>query len=121
MSNFMKNARTWLGLGNDPYYDDEYGDPEFDDDELGPVDEVADDDVTTSTPPPAARPRAVASSRSGAVRAASGDWDEGEGDGGVRVISPPAPSTGEPESRGVVRPLPSASKPHVVSPTTFTK
>ena len=37
----------------------------------------------------------------------------------MRVISAPAPSATEPENRGVVRPLPSASKPHVVSPTTF--
>ena len=37
MSNFMKNARSWLGLGQDPYYD-EYGDPpldgEWDDDDV---------------------------------------------------------------------------------------
>ena len=31
MSNWMKNTRTWLGLGNEAYYDDEYGDPEYDD------------------------------------------------------------------------------------------
>ena len=27
MSNWMKNTRTWLGLGNEPYYEDEYGEP----------------------------------------------------------------------------------------------
>jgi cell division inhibitor SepF len=122
MSNFMKNARTWLGLGNDPYYDDEYGDPD-DDDHVAPADEFGDDDEPVApiaaTPSPAPRARPTAASRStGAVRAASGDWDEP--DGGVRVISAPASVTAEPENnRGVVRPLPSASKPHVVAPTNF--
>lgn len=44
----------------------------------------------------------------------SDDWEEG--DGGVRVINAPA---ADPEPRGVVRPLPSTAKPHVVSPTGF--
>jgi cell division inhibitor SepF len=126
MSNFMKNARTWLGLGNDPYYEDEYGDPEFDDDdvELEPVDE----DVVDVAPAaaPVARPRAVGSTNArpapapSAVPAASRASDFDDGDGGVRVISAPAPSTtSDFDNRGVVRPLPSASKPHVVTPTTF--
>jgi cell division inhibitor SepF len=118
MSNFMKNARTWLGLGNDPYYDDEYGDPEYDDYDDGDVPEDAGaEDAPAPRPasPGGGRVQSVGNAR--ALPGRSGDWEEG--DGGVRVISAPAPSTTEPEHRGVVRPLPSASKPHVVSPTTF--
>ena len=113
MSNWMKNTRTWLGLGNEPYYEDEYGEPgdEYDD---------YDEDYVDEEPAAAPRARAAAAPRSSrssvrSVPAGRGeDWDEG--DGGVRVINAPAP---EPEQRGVVRPLPSAAKPHVVSPTGF--
>ncbi len=128
MSNFMKNARTWLGLGNDPYYEDEYGDPDYDDDvELDPVeDDVV--DVAPASVPQAARPRAVgAPTPAPAARPASAprtgvgrapDFDEG--DGGVRVISTPGPSSASDfDTRGVVRPLPSATRPHVVNPSTF--
>ena len=123
MSNFMKNARTWLGLGNDPYYEDEYGDPDYDEDvDLEPVEEDV-VDVAPAPAPATARPRAVgtttrpaAAPRTVSPRASEFD----EGDGGVRVISAPGPSSaGDFDSRGVVRPLPSASKPHVVSPTNF--
>ena len=58
MSNFMKNARTWLGLGNDPYYDDEYGDPEYDDYDDGDVPEDAGAEDAPA-PRPAARPAAA--------------------------------------------------------------
>lgn len=122
MSNFMKNARTWLGLGNDPYYEDEYGDPEYDDYEDGDVPEDAGAEDAPA-PRPAARPASTGGGRVQSVGNAralpgrSGDFDEG--DGGVRVISTPAPAATESENRGVVRPLPSVSKPHVVSPTTF--
>jgi cell division inhibitor SepF len=125
MSNFMKNARTWLGLGNDPYYEDEYGDPDVDDDvDLEPLD---DDDVVHAAPAPTPRPRAVPSSPADEprpVRAAApaprpaaraSEWED---DGGVRVISAPAPVASD-DLRGVVRPLPSATKPQVVTPTTF--
>jgi cell division inhibitor SepF len=125
MSNFMKNARTWLGLGSDPYYDDDYADP--DDDDLGPVDDYEDDDapvaaVTPAPVPSAPRSRATASASpsprsTGPSRPLGGDWDEG--DGGVRVISAPAPGSDVDATRGVVRPLPSATRPDVVSPTTF--
>jgi cell division inhibitor SepF len=119
MSNFMKNARTWLGLGNDPYYEDEYGDPEFDDDvDLEPV--VDDDDVMEVAPAPA-RPRPVGNTATrSSTRSAPTRPEFDDGDGGVRVISAPSPSSSSDfDSRGVVRPLPSASKPHVVSPTNF--
>lgn len=112
MSSFMRNAKNWLGLGTDPYYEDEYGDPED-----TYVDEpVEDDDVDRSRP--AARPRRTTTvgASSGAARGGQ-DWDEG--DGGVRVISTPGPVAVPDEPRGVVRPLPTASKPHVVSPSTF--
>jgi cell division inhibitor SepF len=123
MSNFMKNARTWLGLGSDPYYDDEYGDP--DDEDYGPADDFDDEDapVAAVTPAPAAaaprsRATASASARSAApARPVGGEWDEG--DGGVRVISAPTPGGDPDATRGVVRPLPSATRPHVVSPTSF--
>ena len=125
MSNWMKNTRTWLGLGNDPYYDDEYGDPddyyddadvddyEYDDEPLEPA-----RSAVRAEPRPEPRSERAPASRSSVRSVAAGrggdDWDEA--DGGVRVINAPAE---EPESRGVVRPLPSSSKPHVVSPSSF--
>jgi cell division inhibitor SepF len=114
MSNWMKNTRTWLGLGNEPYYDDEYGEPGDE------YDEYDDEELVDDEPAAAPRARAAAASRPSrsSVRSVSStrgdDWDEG--DGGVRVINAPA---AEPEPRGVVRPLPSTAKPHVVSPTGF--
>jgi cell division inhibitor SepF len=114
MSNWMQKSKTWLGLGNDPYYDDEYGDPGYDD-EYGDAG-YEDEPEVGPAERPAVRP---ASSSRAAVRSVSprsGDeWDEG--DGGVRVISAPSPEPAEP--RGVVRPLPTSAKPFVVSPTGF--
>jgi len=119
MSNWMKNTRTWLGLGNDPYYDDEYGDPGYDD-EYGEAGYEAEDDAPVERA--AVRPAGPARSapqgravRSVSPQRSSEDWDEG--DGGVRVISAPSPEPVEP--RGVVRPLPTSAKPFVVSPTGF--
>lgn len=119
MSNWMKNTRTWLGLGNEPYYDDEYGDPDGDDvyfdDE--PEDLAIEERGPVSRPTPV-RQGASRPSRS-SVRPVqpqrADDWEEP--DGGVRVLN--APATPEPESRGVVRPLPSSAKPHIVSPSGF--
>lgn len=126
MSNWLKNTRTWLGLGDEPY-DDEYGDPEYDDGYAdagyldGGYEELPEDR-------PVARPAARSSARTApqqsqrsAVRpmatgAAGDDWEEG--DGGVRVLSGGAPEP-EPAQRGVVRPLPTSTKPHVVSPSGF--
>ena len=112
MSNFMKSARSWLGLGNDPYYEDEYGDPAT---------------TTTSTrttatpdgprslgrrPARAAAPPLVV--RRSFARAGS-DWEEN--DGGVRVISSSAPTPGpNPSPEASFVRCPSAAKPHVVSP-----
>lgn len=112
MSNWMKNTRTWLGLDSEPYYEDEYGDP---------GDEYLDDDEDYYDDTPAAPQRPRGSTQRGAsstVRPmpSSRADDDGDGDGGVRVINSPAPET---EQRGVVRPLPTSSKPHVVSPTGF--
>jgi cell division inhibitor SepF len=105
MSNFMKNAKTWLGLGNDPYYDD-----------YSEADEgYLDDDIEDEEPVrPTARPRAVAGG-GGSARAVS-DWED---DGGVRVIAGGGGTTTSESDRNVVRPLPSTAKPLVVSPTTF--
>ena len=122
MSNFMKNARSWLGLGHDPYYDAEYGDPPLDDEWTEDDDE---DDVVDVTPAPtAARPRSTASSTrrtsSGATVRPIAAAPEVEEDGGVRVISSAAGSGPEADgSRGVVRPLPSVARPHVVTPRSF--
>ena len=124
MSNFMRNARAWLGLGNDPYYDDdldEGDDTGYDDDrprsragrdrydEYEPVDEGRDeiDDESLVT-----RPTGGAAGGSVTSISSARDWDD---DGGVRVI----PAGGDGEARGVVRPLPSASRPEVVTPTSF--
>jgi cell division inhibitor SepF len=119
MSNWLKNTRTWLGLGDEPY-DDEYGDPEYDD---PGYDDAGYGDLPEERP--AARPaprQAPARPQRSAVRAMSSapsadDWEEG--DGGVRVISGSSPEPEPAPQRGVVRPLPTASKPHVVSPSGF--
>ena len=113
MSNWMKNTRTWLGLGNDPYYEDEYGDPGYEDEYEDELDDVVDE--------PAVRPAPVRGSGRAvrSVPSALASEDRDEGDGGVRVISAPAPAP-EPEAqRSVVRPLPTSAKPSVVSPTGF--
>jgi cell division inhibitor SepF len=111
----MKNTRTWLGLGNDPYYDDEYGDPGQGDDDY--FDEPEED----VEPPPAVRPVPARSAGRSGVRPVPSQQSEDreEGDGGVRVISSSSASQPEPEQRGVVRPLPSTAKPFVVSPSGF--
>ncbi|MCP4436839.1 MAG: cell division protein SepF [Actinomycetia bacterium] len=102
MSKWMDSAREFLGLGEDPYYDDDYNDPVE-----GDVDDYYDEPLQRSVP----------------GRSAEADWDEG--DGGVRMISTPpsAPvpvaAAAPPADRGVVRPLPGSSKPEVVSPTRF--
>ncbi len=113
MSNWMKNTRTWLGLGNEPYYDDEYGDPgdDYDDDY---DEDLAAEEPAAAPRPSAAAPRAARTSVRSMPAGRGEDWEEN--DGGVRVINAPSP---EPEQRGVVRPLPSAAKPHIVSPGGF--
>ena len=114
MSNWMKNTRTWLGLGNEPYYDDEYGEPGDEYDEYDDEEFVDDEPAAAPRARAAAAPRPSRSSVRSVSSTRGDDWDEG--DGGVRVINAPA---AEPEPRGVVRPLPSTAKPHVVSPTGF--
>lgn len=117
MSNWLKNTRTWLGLGDEPY-GDEYGDPEFD--EIGLGDEALDEMPAER---PAARPaqRNPVRTQRPSVRSGAGasaeEWDES--DGGVRVIGDRRAEPDSPVQRGVVRPLPTASKPHVVSPSGF--
>ncbi len=116
MSNWMKNTRTWLGLGNDPYYEDEYGDPGYEEDYDDDFDDVVDDR-------PVARPVGARTGgrtvRSVPDNRRSDEWEEG--DGGVRVISsaPEPEPDPEPQQRGVVRPLPTSAKPFVVSPGGF--
>ena len=48
MSNWMKNTRTWLGLGNEPYYEDEYGEPGDEYDEYDDEDYVDDEPASRS-------------------------------------------------------------------------
>lgn len=111
MSNWMKNTRTWLGLGNEPYDVDEYGDP-IDDEEY--LDEFEEPPVERAPVRPA--PRQRSSVRTMPSPRQGEDWEEG--DGGVRLINAPSPAP-EPEQRSVVRPLPTSAKPHVVSPSGF--
>lgn len=110
MPNWINSAREFLGLGQDPYYDDdEYHDEPYADDEV-------DDE-------PRARPVRPAPPMPG--RPVEADWEDG--DGGVRMIGTtpeerPAAGpaiTRSGSDRGVVRPLPTATKPEVVSPTRF--
>lgn len=105
MSNWMKSTRTWLGLANEPYYEDEYVEDNYIEDDY------VDDEYVEPEPV-----RPVRSARSAQrPTSRSDEWDDA-GDGGVRVISTPV----EPEpNRGVVRPLPSTAKPHIVSPQGF--
>lgn len=107
------SVKEWLGLGDGYASDDDYDD--YDDYEDYDV-----DDGTALDEPVYDRPavRPVPASSTGRRRPAERDrgdeWDEG--DGGVRVIS----ASSEPEGpRGIVRPLPTAAQPVVISPTNF--
>lgn len=113
MPKWMDSARDFLGLGEDPYYDD---DRVLVDDQG----DLYDDDVDLVE-----RPR-VRPARS--AEPEGGSWDEG--DGGVRmlrdepeevsvVLPPEDPETREARRRGVVRPLPTTNKPEVVTPSRF--
>jgi cell division inhibitor SepF len=112
MSNWMKNTRTWLGLGNEPYYEDEYADPDDDYDDY-------EDEPVVERPAARHQPSAPRSSRSSvrSVPPQRGGEDWEDADGGVRVLN--APAEPEHDTRGVVRPLPSSAKPHIVSPSGF--
>ena len=115
MSNWMKNTRTWLGLGSDPYYEDEYGDPGYEDDYDDDRDDVVEERPVARPIGPRTGGRTV---RSLPDSRRSDDWEEG--DGGVRVIATEPEPEPEPDpQRGVVRPLPSTAKPFVVSPGGF--
>lgn len=122
MSNFMKNAKSWLGLGQDPYY--EYGDPEIDDGYDDDEDDIV--DVTPSRASTATRTQggshrrgtsAGSSVRSVTSPASGGDVEEAEG--GVRVITQSSDGGDQDAVRGVVRPLPVTARPRVVSPRSF--
>lgn len=113
MPKWMDSARDFLGLGEDPYYDD---DRVLVDDQ----DDLYDDDGDVVERP---RVRPARSAEPG-----GGSWDEG--DGGVRmlrdepeevsvVLPPEDPETREARRRGVVRPLPTTNKPEVVTPSRF--
>ncbi|MEI7887078.1 MAG: cell division protein SepF [Actinomycetes bacterium] len=114
MSNWMKNTKTWLGLGNDPYYEDEYGDPGSDEEYEDEFGEDEFEEPERQAARPASQGRNAVRSVPSAQRTKE-DWEDG--DGGVRVIGAPvAEST---VSRGVVRPLPSSAKPQIVAPAGF--
>lgn len=113
MPKWMDSARDFLGLGEDPYYDDD----------RVLVDDQGDlyDDGVDLVERPRVRPARSAEPE-------GGSWDEG--DGGVRmlrdepeevsvVLPPEDPETREARRRGVVRPLPTTNKPEVVTPSRF--
>ncbi len=118
MPKWMDSARDFLGLGEDPYYDDDYDivDEDLADD---PLDQREPAPRATAVPPRPLDPDPA-------------EWDEG--DGGVRMIRT-APGENEPVAaapapaprtsslgdgdRGVVRPLPGSARPEVVSPSRF--
>lgn len=132
MPKWMDSARDFLGLGEDPYYDEDHDivdlHDDFDDDRVEPLDRPARSE----------RPRSRAAK---SLEPEPGPWDEG--DGGVRMIreEPEEPALVHPPEdpkgsrgrggvsavasssaggdRGVVRPLPTANKPEVVSPVRF--
>jgi cell division inhibitor SepF len=106
MSNWMKNTRTWLGLGTESYYD-EYGDPDLD--EQFEIDEPEETSV---------RPVTSRSARAGVRSVPGGGLNSSDDDDkAVRLINQPIAQ--EEQERGVVRPLPSSAKPVVVSPSGF--
>lgn len=105
-------VKEWLGLSDS--YDTADSDYDYDDYDDGDgdysdgVETVHDRPAVRAVPAPSGRQRSPERQRP------SDEWDEG--DGGVRVIS----SAPEPEGpRGIVRPLPTAAKPAVISPTNF--
>jgi cell division inhibitor SepF len=108
MPNWLDNAREFLGLGHDPYYD------EYDEDE-GSYEE----DANGADPARPQGPRVVS------PYAADSGSDSDE-DTGVRVIGAgesgarggSAGSEGS-RDRAVVRPIPTTAKPDVVTPTQF--
>ncbi|MFV0315659.1 MAG: cell division protein SepF [Microthrixaceae bacterium] len=115
----MDSARDFLGLGEDPYYDD---DAFYDDDS---DDDFVDEPLERTEPAPRRGPRPTRVADPDPT-----DWDDG--DGGVRMIRnapldesapavaavPRAPARVDGD-RGVVRPLPGSAKPEVVSPSRF--
>ena len=115
MSNWMKSARSWLGLGNDPYYEDEYGDPDYDyDDGEDYYDPRRPVRVRRRRPAPPGIPLRSRSARRRPVSRGLGRRRWGRaGHLGARARRRSR------SPRGVVRPLPSASKPQIVSPTNF--
>lgn len=119
MSNWMKSTKSWLGLGAEPYYEDEYEDSAYEG--SGYEDEHQgnsyDEPPVQDRPAVRAVPHAKTASRSVSSVSPIGSDDWEEGDGGVRVMS----SVPEPvdSPRGVVRSLPTSAKPFVVSPTGF--
>ncbi len=114
MSNWMNNAKSWLGLGSDPYEPREdvaYDEPVryADEDELDLHDDVRVGGGQTG-----------GATGGGTVTPLAGrgrDWDDDD-DGGVRVLEPEGGSD-DGDTRGVVRPLPASGQPHLVVPDNF--
>ncbi|MEI2639676.1 MAG: cell division protein SepF [Microthrixaceae bacterium] len=110
------NFKDWLGLGDnydagDSDYDyDDYDDYDDDAPSTRGMESAYDRPAVRAVPSQSSQPQRPRPER---ARPAD-DWDEG--DGGVRVIT----SVAEPEEpRGIVRPLPTAAKPIVISPRAF--
>ncbi len=110
MSNWMENAKSWLGLGSDPYEPRE--DLAYDEPLRHEDDDDRDDLRVTGG-------GAGSGTVGGTVTPLAGrgrDWDDD--DGGVRVIEPDT-AADEGDGRGVVRPLPTNGQPHLVVPDHF--
>ncbi len=111
MSNWMNNAKSWLGLGSDPYEPvGPVGGTRADDDDY---DEFTDDEDVVVTGGATVTP----------IQGRGRDWEDE--DSGVRVLeTEDAPEDEDQydtrgDSRGVVRPLPSTGQPHLVVPDHF--
>lgn len=129
MPKWMDSARDFLGLGEDPYYDDDHDIGESHDDlyedpgDLGErpparaarhVDPEGDGGVRMLRQEPEEIPMVHPLEDSDAARHATGAR-ETRRRGGVTAV-PQAPGGAD---RGVVRPLPTTNKPEVVSPARF--
>lgn len=118
VAGLMRKGMSWLGLGPDEDYADDY---EYYDDDQDMVDLT--EDVDAPAPAPRAVPR-----RAAAMPENVPSWDHGDS-ASVRVLNPQplrpqslaSSPLDQPLGRGVVRTLPSAvsAKPHLVTPTSF--
>lgn len=116
MAGLMRKGMSWLGLGPDEDYADDY---DYEDSDVEFVD-LTEEPTALATSVPAGRRPAMPDNVP--------TWDEGDS-ASVRVLNPqpsrPQPAgpsaTEQPLGRGVVRTLPTvtAAKPHLIAPSSF--